>query len=70
MGNVIYRASTFFFERVRLLQPLLPRTQEGRCPQANFRSEIFEQCSYEKTIQNVHNQTDPCTNSPQTGLFL
>ncbi len=49
-------------ERVRLLQPLLPRPQKRRRPTTYSRSQIIELHPDEKVIQVDHFETDPPAN--------
>jgi len=54
----------------RLLQPLLPRPQEGWWPQAYPRSEMSELRTHQMALQNVNYQTNPCTNSPRGLVYV
>ncbi|KAL0149536.1 hypothetical protein M9458_055063, partial [Cirrhinus mrigala] len=56
-------------ERVRILQPLLPRPQEGWRPAAHPRSETLESGPHETAIQDDHIEADPLTHTPR-GLVL
>jgi len=65
-----YRTGMAFSQRVRLLQPLFSRAQEGRCPQAYLWSETFEQSAYKKTVQIAYDQENPCARSPKRLVYL
>ncbi len=52
-------------ERVRLLQPLLPRPQKRRQPATYSRSQTPELCPDEKVVQDDHFETDPPANMPR-----
>ncbi len=47
------------FERVRLLQPLLPRPQKGWRPPAHPRSQTPESRPHETAVQDDHAEADP-----------
>ncbi len=51
-------------ERVRLLQPLLPRPQKRRRPVTCSRSQTPESHPDEKVVQDDHFETDPLANMP------
>ncbi len=57
------------FERVRLLQPLLPRPQKGWRPPAHPRSQTPESCPHETAVQDDHAEADPLADSHR-GLVL
>ncbi len=52
-------------ERVRLLQPLLPRPQKRRQPVTYSRSQTPELRHDEKVVQDDHFETDPPANMPR-----
>ncbi len=52
-------------ERVRLLQPLLPRLQKRQQPATYSRSQTPELCPDEKVVQNDHFETDHPANMPR-----
>ncbi len=52
-------------ERVRLLQPLLPRPQKRRRPTTYSRSQTPELSPDEKVVQDDHLETDPLANMPR-----
>ncbi len=56
-------------ERVRLLQPLLPRPQEGWWSKTHPLSQTSESRRYEMAIQDDYIEADPLTNMPR-GLVL
>ncbi len=56
-------------ERVRLLQSLLPRPQEGWWSKTHSRSQTSESRPYETAVQNDHIETDPLSSMPR-GLVL
>ncbi len=56
-------------ERVRLLQPLLPRPQKRWLPTAHPRSQNPEPCPRETAVQDDYAETDPLVNMPR-GLVL
>ncbi len=56
-------------ERVRLLQPLLPRPQKGWRPAAHSRSQNPEPGPHETAVQDDYVETDPLANMPR-GLVL
>ncbi len=56
-------------ERVRLLQPLLPRPQERWWSKTHPRSQTSESRPYETTIQDDYIEADPLTNMPR-GLII
>ncbi len=58
-----YRSSSS--ERVRLLQPLLPRPQKRRQPATYSRSQTPELRPDEKFAQDDHFETDPLANMPR-----
>ncbi len=55
-------------ERVRLLQPLLPRAQKRWRPATYSKSQTPELRPDEKVVQDDHFETDPFANMPR-GLF-
>ncbi len=56
-------------ERVRLLQPLLPRPQKGWRPPAHPRSQTPESRPHETAVQDDHAEADPLADSHR-GLVL
>ncbi len=56
-------------ERVRLLQPLLPRPQKGWRPPAHPRSQTPESRPHEEVVQDDHAEADPLADSHR-GLVL
>ncbi len=52
-------------ERVRLLQPLLPRPEKKRQPVTYTRSQTPELSPCEKVVQDDHFETDPTANMPR-----
>ncbi len=57
------------FERIRLLQPLLPRPQKGWRPPAHPRSQTPELRPHETAVQDDHAEADPLADSHR-GLVL
>ena len=64
-GKGGYRESSRCTKRVRVLQPLLPRSEEGRRLKTHFRSQASEQSPHDTAVQNAYNQTHPGANSPR-----
>ncbi len=58
-GKRSHRNGFSSFERVRLLQPLLPRPQKGWRPPAHPRSQTPESRPHETTVQDDHAEADP-----------
>ncbi len=58
-GKRSHRNGFSSFERVRLLQPLLPRPQKGWRPPAHPRSQTPESRPHETAIQDDHTEADP-----------
>ncbi len=58
-GKRSHRNGFSCFERVRLLQPLLPRPQKGRRPPAHPRSQTPESRPHEMAVQDDHAEADP-----------
>ncbi len=57
-------------ERVRLLQPLLPRPQKRRRPATYSRSQTPELRPDEKVVQDDHFETDPLANMPRGLVYV
>ncbi len=68
-GKRSHRNSSTSSERVRLLQPLLPRPQKGWRPPAHPRSQTPELCPHETAVQNDYSETDPLANTTR-GLVI
>ncbi len=68
-GKRIHRNGPSSSERVRLLQPLLPRPQKGWRPPAHPRSQTPESCPHETAVQDDHAEADPFADSHR-GLVL
>ncbi len=68
-GKRSHRNGSSSFERVRLLQPLLPRPQKGWRPPAHPRSQTPESCPHETAVQDDHAKADPLADSHR-GLVL
>ncbi len=68
-GKRSHRNGSSSFERVRLLQPLLPRPQKGWRPPAHPRSQTPESHPHETAIQDDHAEADPLADSHR-GLVL
>ncbi len=68
-GKRSHRNGFSSFERVRLLQPLLPRPQKGWRPPAHPRSQTPESRPHETAVQDDHAEADPLTDSHR-GLVL
>ncbi len=68
-GKRSHRNGFSSFERVRLLQPLLPRPQKGWRPPAHPRSQMPESRPHETAVQDDHAEADPLTDSHR-GLVL
>ncbi len=68
-GKRSHRNGSSSFERVRLLQPLLPRPQKGWRPPAHPRSQTPESCPHETAVQDDHAEADPLADSHR-GLVL
>ncbi len=68
-GERSHRDGSASSERVRLLQPLLPRPQKGWRPPAHPLSQTSEPCPHEMAVQNDYPETDPLANTPR-GLVL
>ncbi len=68
-GKRSHRNGSSSFERVRLLQPLLPRPQKGWRPPAHPRSQTPESRPHETAIQDDHGEADPLADSHR-GLVL
>ncbi len=64
-----HRNGSSSFERVRLLQPLLPRPQKGWRPPAHPRSQTPESRPHETAVQDDHAEADPLADSHR-GLVL
>ncbi len=62
-GKRSHRNGSSSFERVRLLQPLLPRPQKGWQPPAHPRSQTPESRPHERAVQDDHAEADPLTDS-------
>ncbi len=58
-GKRSHRNGSSSFERVRLLQPLLPRPQKGWRPPAHPRSHTPESRPHEMAVQDDHAEADP-----------
>ncbi len=58
-GKRSHRNGFSSFERVRLLQPLLPRPQKGWRPPAHPRSQTPESRPHETAVQDDHTEADP-----------
>ncbi len=58
-GKRSHRNGFSSFERVRLLQPLLPRPQKGWRPPAHPRSQTPESRPHETAVQDDHAEADP-----------
>ncbi len=58
-GKRSHRNGSSSFERVRLLQPLLPRPQKGWRPPAHPRSQTPESRPHETAVQDDHAEADP-----------
>ncbi len=57
-------------ERVRLLQPLLPRPQERQRPATYSRSQTPESHPDEKLVQDDHFETDTLANMPRGLVYV
>ncbi len=68
-GKRSHRNGFSSFERVRLLQPLLPRPQKGWRPPAHPRSQMPESRPHEMAVQDDHAEADPLADSHR-GLVL
>ncbi len=68
-GKRSHRNGPSSSERVRLLQPLLPRPQKGWRPPAHPRSQTPESCPHEMAVQDDHAEADPLADSHR-GLVL
>ncbi len=68
-GKRSHRNGSSSFERVRLLQPLLPRPQKGWRPPAHPRSQMPESRPHETAVQDDHAEADPLADSHR-GLVL
>ncbi len=68
-GKRSHRNGSSSFERVRLLQPLLPRPQKGWRPPAHPRSQTPESRPHETAVQDDHAEADPLADSHR-GLVL
>ncbi len=68
-GKRSHRNGSSSFERVRLLQPLLPRPQKGWWPPAHPRSQTPESRPHETAVQDDHAEADPLADSHR-GLVL
>ncbi len=68
-GKRSHRNGFSSFERVRLLQPLLPRPQKGWRPPAHPRSQTPESRPHETAVQDDHAEADPLADSHR-GLVL
>ncbi len=68
-GKRSHRNGSSSFERVRLLQPLLPRPQKGWRPPAHPRSQTPESRPHEMAVQDDHAEADPLADSHR-GLVL
>ncbi len=70
-GKRSHRNGSSSFERVRLLQPLLPRPQKGWRPLAHPRSQTPESRPHETAVQDDHAEADPLAEFAQgTGSVL
>ncbi len=58
-GKRSHRNGSSSFERVRFLQPLLPRPQKGWRPPAHPRSQMPESRPHETAVQDDHAEADP-----------
>ncbi len=68
-GKRSHRNGSSSFERVRLLQPLLPRPQKGWRPPAHPRAQTPESRPHETAVQDDHAEADPLADSHR-GLVL
>ncbi len=68
-GKRSHRNGFSSFERVRLLQPLLPRPQKGWRTPAHPRSQTPESRPHETAVQDDHAEADPLADSHR-GLVL
>ncbi len=68
-GKRSHRNGSSSFERVRLLQPLLPHPQKGWQPPAHPRSQTPESRPHETAVQDDHAEADPLADSHR-GLVL
>ncbi len=68
-GKRSHRNGSSSFERVRFLQPLLPRPQKGWRPPAHPRSQTPESRPHETAVQDDHAEADPLADSHR-GLVL
>ncbi len=68
-GKRSHRNGSSSFERVRLLQPLLPRPQKGWRPPAHPRSQTPQSRPHETAVQDDHAEADPLADSHR-GLVL
>ncbi len=68
-GKRSHRNGSSSFERVRLLQPLLPRPQKGWRPPAHPWSQTPESRPHETAVQDDHAEADPLADSHR-GLVL
>ncbi len=68
-GKRSHRNGSSSFERVRLLQPLLPRPQKGWWPPAHPRSQTPESRPHETAVQDDHAEADTLADSHR-GLVL
>ncbi len=69
VGNRSHRKGSSSSERVRLLQPLLPRPQKGWRPPAHPWSQTPESRPHEEVVQDDHAEADPLADSHR-GLVL
>ncbi len=69
-GKRSHRNQSSSPERVRLLQPLLPRPQKRRWPATYSRSQTPELRPDEKVIQDDHFETDPLANMPRGLVYV
>ncbi len=69
-GKRSHRNGFFSFERVRLLQPLLPHPQKGWRPPAHPRSQTPESRPHETAVQDDHAEADPLADSHRRLVLL
>ncbi len=69
-GKRSHRNRSSSLERVRLLQPLLPRPQKRRRPATYSRSQTPKLRPDEKVIQDDHCETDPLANMPRGLVYV
>ncbi len=69
-GKRSHRNQSSSPERVRLLQPLLPRPQKRWWPATYSRSQTPEIRPDEKVIQDDHFETDPLANMPRGLVYV